>query len=414
MKPITAVLFGAGNRGTVYGDYALRHPEEIQFIAVADPDAERRAIFAKAHNIPADMCFNSWEDALAPGKIADCAFIATQDNNHYHPAMLALDKGYDLMLEKPIACTAKECDDIYKKSVETGHKVCICHVLRHTQFYGRVKQILNSGVLGQVTHILMRENVGIGHMSHSYVRGNWRREEDSNPMLLAKCCHDLDLLLWFAEEKCQSVSSFGTQTYFNEKNAPADAPARCLDGCPHAHDCYFYAPRLYHPNSWLSQIITPDVSKENLMRILKTSPYGRCVFHCDNTVVDHQTVSMNFADGMNATLIMSGFTPKIDREIYILGTKGELRGLFGAKQTITVTDFLSGNKTEYTIPLGEGGHGGGDEGLMHDFVRLMREPDFENSSDIYVSIQSHLLGYAAEHARHSQTVVDFESFCNTL
>lgn len=414
MKQLTAILCGAGNRGTVYGNYALAHGEDIRFVGVADPDPERRRIFAQDHNIPENMQFENWKEVLVQDKMADCLFICTQDNDHYHPAMLALEKGYNLMLEKPIACTAKQCYDIYRKSLENNLKVCICHVLRHTYFYDRVKQIVESGVLGRNTNIIMRENVGHLHISHSYVRGNWRREEDANPMLLAKSCHDLDLLLWFAQSECTKVSSFGQQTFFNEKNAPAGAPMRCIDGCPHAHDCPYYAPRVYTPDNWMTYVMTTDLSKENIANCLKTSKYGRCVFHCDNTVVDHQTVNMEFADGMQATLIMTGFTPETDREIYILGTKGELRGIFGKEQKITVRDFLTNNETTYTIPLGEAGHGGGDVGLMRDFVRIMREDDFENTSDISVSIKSHLLGYAAEYARHTNTVTDFAEFCKSL
>lgn len=418
MQPITAILFGAGNRGTVYGNYAAKHPEEICFVAVAEPDPARRAAFAAAHGIPEEKCFAHWQEALAAGKLADCAFVCTQDHDHFRPAMQALEQGYHLVLEKPIACTAKECDAIYQKSIAVKRKVCVCHVLRHTLFYHKVKQVLKSGVLGRVTDMLLRENVGHLHMSHSYVRGNWRRAEDSNPMLLAKCCHDLDLILWFAGAECTSVSSFGDQTYFNAANAPAGAPERCLEGCPHAHDCAFYAPRVYTPDNWMTRIMTMDTSKENILRTLQTSPYGRCVFHCDNTVVDHQSVQMQFADGMNATLMMSGFTPRTDREIYILGTKGELRGYFGEEvQYITVTDYLRGISTRYDIPAYSGdddSHGGGDTGLMQDFVRLLREPAGVNDSDIAVSIKSHLLGYAAEQARQQGTVVDFADFCSEL
>lgn len=417
MEPITAILLGAGNRGTVYGNYAARHKEEICFLAVAEPDPERRARFAETHQIPPERCYARWEDALATEKCADCAFICTQDSDHYQPALRALDLGYDLMLEKPIACTAGECRAIYEKARAVKRRVCVCHVLRHTLFYSRVKQVLDSGVLGRATDMLLRENVGYMHMAHSYVRGNWRRAEDSNPMLLAKCCHDLDLLLWFANTECRRVSSFGGQTYFNAANAPEGAPPRCLDGCPKAHSCPFYAPRIYTPDSWMTKIMTADTSKTNILHCLKTSPYGRCVFHCDNTVVDHQSVNMQFANGMQATLIMSGFTPETDREIYILGTKGELRGIFGEQQRITVRDYLTGTATVYDIPNYSGdddSHGGGDTGLMRDFVRLMRDPDYENASDISVSIQSHLLGYAAEHARESNTVVDVPALCKSL
>lgn len=417
MKTITALLLGAGNRGNAYGKYSLAHPEEIKFVAVAEPDDKKREIFAQKHGISKDNCFKNWNEALNRGKIADALFVCTQDNDHYNPAIKGLELGYDLMLEKPIACTAEECNEIYKKSLEVGRTVCVCHVLRHTGFYSQVKEIIESGVLGEQTSIVMRENVGNLHYSHSYVRGNWRRAEDSNPMLLAKCCHDLDLLLWFAGKECTAVSSFGSQMHFNEQHAPNGAPERCLDGCPHRSECCYYAPSVYTPDNWMSAIMTTDTSKENILKELKTSPYGRCVYHCDNTVVDHQTVSVEFEGGLTANLIMSGFTPYTDREIYIMGTKGELRGRFdelGKIQQITVKDFLTGKLTTYDIVRGNDDHGGGDTGLMRDFVRLINDREFKNTSDISVSIKSHILGYAAERARNENTVVDFNDYCKSL
>lgn len=417
MKTVTVLLLGAGNRGNAYGNYAIEHKEEIKFVAVAEPDAKRRKLFADKHGISEDMCFENWEEALKKGKIADALFVCTQDNDHFNPAIKGMELGYDLMLEKPIACTAEECDKIYKKSLELNKKISVCHVLRHTEFYSAVKEIIDSGVLGDMTSIIMRENVGNIHYSHSYARGNWRRAEDSNPMILAKCCHDLDLMLWFAGKECKKVSSFGSQMHFNAENAPAGAPLRCLDGCPHRSECCYYAPNIYVPGGHFTSIMTTETTKEGILKDLETSPYGRCVYKCDNTVVDHQVVNVEFDGGLTGTLIMSAFTPFTDREIYILGTKAELRGRFDKKGTIqglSVKDFLTGKETKYTFTRGNDDHGGGDTGHMRDFVKLMTDENFVNATDISVSIKSHILGYAAEESRNNNKVVDFKEFVKSL
>lgn len=410
MKKITAVVIGAGNRANCYAEYAKNCPEKLSFVAVADPDKNRATSFQQKYDIKDENVFGDWKDLLSKPKMADVAFICTQDNLHFEPAMKALDLGYNLLLEKPIAVSAEECKAIAKKARDKNLTVAVCHVLRYTKFYSKIKEIIDNKVLGDMTSIIMRENVGILHMSHSFVRGNWHKSEDSNPMLIAKCCHDLDLIYWFTGKHCKSVSSFGSLQYFKEENAPKGSPKRCLDGCPYMNECMFYAPRTYSENKWLSEIILTDTSSENITKYMKDSPYGKCVFHNDNNVVDHQVVNLSYENGLTVTLIMSGFTEKIDREIYIMGTKGELRADL-EDGYIKIIDFASGLTTEYKIApiIGRSGHGGGDMAMMNSFINSLAlgEKPLSNIED---SIESHLMGYAAEKARLDNTVINFEDF----
>ncbi|RLC55290.1 MAG: gfo/Idh/MocA family oxidoreductase, partial [Chloroflexota bacterium] len=244
-QPFTAILIGAGNRGhDAYGAYALRHPDEIRFVAVAEPHDIRRARFAQAHGIPPERQFHTWEDLLALGKIADAALICTLDRMHVEPTLAALEAGYDVLLEKPMATTVADCVRLVQTAERTGRLLQICHVLRYTPFFSILHDIVASGRLGDIITVEHRENVTFWHMAHSYVRGNWRNSRIESPMILAKCCHDMDILFWNLGP-VKRLSSFGSLIHYRAEKAPPGAPARCTDGCPHQAECPWSAPRLY-------------------------------------------------------------------------------------------------------------------------------------------------------------------------
>jgi len=237
-SPIHAILIGAGQRGAdVYGLYAQHHPDQICFAAVAEPDPARRARFAEQHQIPPQNQFESWEPLLAQPQFAQAAFVCTQDGQHTAPALAAMHAGYAVLLEKPMATTAEECIQLVRASEETGRPLHISHVLRYTKHFVKMREIIQSGALGQIVTVDHRENVSWWHMVHSYVRGNWRNSGESSPMILAKCCHDLDILLWLLDGHCVSLSSVGGLMHYRAENAPEGAPTRCLDGCPAADTC---------------------------------------------------------------------------------------------------------------------------------------------------------------------------------
>ena len=400
MPPITAILIGAGQRGTIYCHHALQHPDQLQIIGVAEPDATRRKDFQQAHGIADENCFDTWENVFTKEKWADVAIICTQDDMHYAPGMAAIDRGYDILLEKPISPSPQECEDMAKAAKEKNVKVVVCHVLRYTNFFSTIKRVIDSGEIGKVVTMVHNENVGDYHYSHSYVRGNWSKSETSSPMILAKSCHDADIMQWLIGKPCVRLSSFGSLTYFTGDNCPKDAPPRCTDGCK--ENCTYDARKLYlnNDNEWFRSVAVghANPTEEEVEQALKTGPYGRCVYQCDNNVVDHQVVSMEFEDGITAVFTMSAFTPEIYRSIKIMGTKGQIEAS-EIDNVVTVTDFVSRTGKEVALGWADGGHGGGDTGIMNSFIGYINGEASDAISEIGISAKNHMICFAAEESR---------------
>lgn len=464
-QPIEAVLIGAGQRGAdSYGPYALQPTEQMQgqprlrFVAVAEPDPLRRVRFARQHNLPPERQFASWEELLSRPQMGAAALVCTQDWQHTGPALAALRAGYHVLLEKPMATTPEECRLLVEASEQTGRQLHICHLLRYTIHFTKMREIIQSGVLGQVIDVAHRENVSFWHMAHSYVRGNWRSKAQSSPMILAKCCHDLDILLWLLDRNCLSLSSAGALTHFRPENAPAGAPARCLDGCPAREECPYYAPWIYQNmtafwrsfastargfsglavrghlrspgafralarfvppfqrvasySGWPLSVLTPDPSPENIERALREGPYGRCVYHCDNDVVDHQVVLMQFDGGATVTLTMQGHSHIEYRTTRVEGSRGRLLGQFGnGGSWVRVDDHRSGRHTRFdTSPADPVGHGGGDFALLAAFLESIQGKGETARSTARQALSSHLLAFAAEQARLEGSVLGPEHF----
>ena len=409
MKTITAVLIGAGLRGMdVYAAYALQNPGEIKFVAVAEPNETRRSMFCKAHNIPEENSFTSWQERLGRPRMADTAFICTQDRMHYKPTLEALEKGYHILLEKPMSNNMSECMEMERCAARNKRFISVCHVLRYSPFYAALKDIIAGGKIGDIMSIQQTENVAYWHQAHSFVRGNWRNAGESSPMILQKSCHDMDIISWLIDQKCTKVSSFGSLSHFKSSNAPEGSPKRCLDGCPVSGSCIYYAPGQYltGDTGWPTSAISNDLSLEGRTKALKEGPYGRCVYHCDNDVVDHQVVNLEFERGATASFTMCAFTADGGRTIKAMGTKGQIRGhmekneievhIFGEKQAeaYPVLNYeITGDSAAY-------GHGGGDYGLMKDFVRLVSSgSEADGLTSARASLQSHLMAFAAEISR---------------
>lgn len=451
MKTITAILIGAGQRGSeAYAPYALAHPDEIQFIAVAEPDPARRQAFAAAHHIPMDQQFESWEALLARPQLADAALVATQDWQHAAPALAALRAGYHVLLEKPMATRLEDCRALVQASRESGRQLHICHVLRYTRHIRLLRELVQSGAIGEVVDVDHRENVSFWHMAHSYVRGNWRSAAQTSPMILAKCCHDLDMLPWVLGSRPVTLASSGTLMHFTAEHAPAGAPARCTDGCPAAETCPYYAPHIYeelipfwysysetcpHPlerfltrqwidrpgwiqalkyvypplrqvteyRGWPLTVLALDPTRENIHQALLTGPYGRCVYHCDNDVVDHQVVQMLFANQATVTLTMHGHSHVEHRSTRIEGTRGRIQGVMGnGGSWLQVEEHRSRGRKKYDTSSQSGeGHSGGDTQLMKDFLASIGRGG--NPSEVLrgaeEALASHALAFAAEDAR---------------
>jgi predicted dehydrogenase len=412
--PIEAVMLGAGNRGLfAYGPQALRRPHEIRFTAVAEPDEGRRRRFAVEHGIPRERQFRSADELYARGRIADSLFNCSSDGEHLASTLPALALGYHVMLEKPMAATLDGSVELVRAAERSGSLLTVAHVLRYTAFFSELHRRLAWGALGDVITAEHRENVSYWHMAHSFVRGNWRSTRHCSPMILSKCCHDLDLLFWNLGPVAR-LGSFGALSHYRADRAPSGAPPRCTEGCPVEESCPFYAPRLYLTDNveWPVNAISEDLSLAARRRALETGPYGRCVYACDNDVVDHQTVSLELASGATAVLVMHGHSHEEQRTMRYDGTRGTLRGRFfkAMESGIEIHDHRTGRVEQLCPDPGDDAHGGGDAGLVQAFVRSVRREAEPGLTGARESLESHLLAFAAEEARSRGTVVDMTEF----
>lgn len=403
---ITFAVLGYGGRGKNYAMTAKSMPTKFKLTSVCEINKEKLAVAKLLHHLNDNMLFDSDEKFFEAGKLADYLFICTQDKDHYEHAMKALELGYDLLLEKPITPSIEETVKIEQRALELGRKIVVCHVLRYTAFYEKIKETMDSGILGDIIAVEMKENVGYWHQAHSFVRGDWANSKDSCPMILAKCCHDLDIAVYLTGSECERVSAIGKLHHFKPENAPAGSTLRCLDGCKAKKDCPYDCEKIYidglkkvprnaRKGAWPQSRVVPSgiVSVDALYKELKTGDFGRCVYHCDNDVVDYQVTQMLFKNGINCTLTMTAFSNIIDREIRVRGTKGELIGDMEEKILYYVEYGKKKKKISLAKVGGLSGHGGGDVGMMEGLA------NGNAKSTITESIQSHLMAAASEYSR---------------
>jgi len=400
-RPVTCVIIGHGGRGSTYSGFALQIPQEWKVVGVAEPLDYRRDACVAAHGIAKENVFTSWEHVFERPKLADVAVITTQDAMHLAPALAALDRGYDLLLEKPIAQSWEECRRIYRKVRTTGAIVAVCHVLRYAPYYVQLRHVVASGLIGDVVSVQHLEPIGDVHMSHSYVRGPWRNKAESTPMILSKSCHDLDVLRWWVGRPCTRVSAFGGLAKFRAAQAPAGAPPFCLDGCPEEATCHYHAARVYVREKLFSahHVVTPDRSPEGILAALRRGPFGRCVYRCDNDAPDHMVTNLEFEGGTTAAFSIEGCVSYQGRRTRVLGTKGDI---VGDERAMEVTLFEGGRTTWDVTQAADdlGGHGGGDVRMVRDLVQAVsqRRQDLIPTT-LQASLESHLMGFLAEESR---------------
>ncbi len=407
------VLLGAGQRGMVYARCA--HEKGCRITAIAEKDPVKREIARREFGVPAERCFADAAELLARPKMGEAAMIATMDRDHFGHAMPAMEKGYHLLLEKPISPIPEETLAIEEKARETGCRVVVCHVLRYSPFFREIKKQLDAGAIGRIVTVQHNENIGNYHMAHSFVRGNWRRSDTASPLIMQKSCHDLDLLVWLIGSGCRQTASFGSLTYFKPENAPAGSAARCAD-CSRRDTCRFSAYKAYLPvrGRWPATAVTEDQTEEGLLEAIRTGPYGRCVYRCDNNVCDHQVTVLEFDNGVTATFNLSGFTNRIARTLKIMGEDGELRASENTNE-IEITRFGANGVDRYETRViypdrAATGHGGGDGGIVEDFLALLEGRRAEAATDIRYSVESHMMACAAEEARLTGQVVNIADF----
>ena len=421
--PITFAIAGFGDRGSTYASMQKLFPDKMKVVAVADLNPQKVEKAQKLYDIPAENCFASAEEMLEQEKLADVLVVSTMDRQHVGHAIPGLRKGYNILLEKPVSPELDKCRELLEVAKGCPGKVIVCHVLRYTAFYNILKDLLDKGEIGQVVSICANENVAYWHQAHSFVRGNWRNSQETSPMILQKSCHDMDILRWLAGDRCLKIQSFGSLDHFRPENAPEGAAERCLDGCLCRERCLYDAERIYldgphcglrqGKDGWPNTVVAGGPpTEEKLYAALRTGPYGRCVYRCDNDVVDRQTVNMTFANGVCATFTMTAFTETCRRSIKLTGTEGEIEGDM-EKNTLLLRRFgeeervisLDGSKSEFA------GHGGGDAGLIEQFCRLIETGGTESLTGIDASVESHVMALAAEASRlrggETVTLADF-------
>jgi len=441
---LSCVVVGAGIRGReIYGRWIARHPKRARVVAVAEPNDARRHAMAREHNIPPARQFTDWRDLLSGPAIAAVCLITTQDHEHTAPALAAMDAGYRVVLEKPMATSAEECRQLTQRAEQTGTDLQVCHVLRYAPLFQRAHRAVAEGLIGRILHIEHSENVAYWHFAHSYVRGPWRRIDEASPLILAKSCHDLDILHWLVGSRFRSVSAFGSRVFFRPESAPEGAPERCTDGCPVAGSCLWYAPRLYRDGCplihsmayagssvvrlvgrvlqrvmrgrfyrWPATVVSDDSSAAAVMNALRTGPYGRCVFRCDNDQPDQLSLSLEFENGVTASMSIHGFSYLDGRWFRIDGSEGTLQGRFTfAGHELRLHRHGGGSRLLHREGLDPGGHSHADAALMESiFAPARGEERAGPRSSGAASLESHLAAFAAERSRTEGRVVSLDDF----
>ncbi len=422
--PITFAIAGFGDRGSTYASMQKLFPEKMKVTAVADLNPDKVEKARQLYNIPPENCFSSAEEMLAQGKLADVMVVSTMDRQHVGHAIPALKLGYNVLLEKPISPELSKCREILEVAKDCPGKIIVCHVLRYTVFYNTLKDLLSSGRIGDVVSICANENVAYWHQAHSFVRGNWRNSKETSPMILQKSCHDMDIFTWLTGKKCKAVSSFGSTRLFKKECAPAGATPYCLGGCKAKEHCIFDAEKIYvtnpktgiahHNGNWITSVLSVENTVESTYEALRSGPYGRCVYYCDNDVVDHQQTNLLMDDGSTISFTMCAFTESCYRYFKAMGTKGEIEADM-LSNVIRVREF--GKEEEITdvgaLASDLKGHGGGDSGIVADFLDMLlndREAT-ERTTTLENSMESHFMALAAEESRlNGGRLIDLEEF----
>jgi predicted dehydrogenase len=403
-KPVSVILIGAGHRGSNYADYARKSPGEMKIVAVADPNVYRLQRMARLHKISPANCFESWEQVFMADKFADAVIIATPDYLHSGPCLQALEKGYDVLLEKPIAPTEEECRQILAKAREVKRIVGVCHVLRYTPYFRELKKILEAKMIGEVISIQHLEPIEYIHMSHSYVRGLWRNSKTTTPIVLAKSSHDADIIRWLVNDPSDKIHCFGNLKWFKLENAPPGSTERCSDGCAVEGTCPYSALQIYYRDRKRLHVFDLPEDKTQwdkaIMKGLKTTDYGRCVYRMDNDQPDHLTLNILFKNGATAAFSMEAFVSYEGRRTRIMGSTGDI---YGDMENFTLTSFRTGKKLTWSMKTDS--HGGGDHPLVKDWVQAVGQQDPALlSSSIDVSVESHIMAFAAERSRLNETI----------
>lgn len=404
--PVRIVIFGAGNRASKYLRYILDNPDKVHLVGIVENNSLRCHRMARAAGVPEKACFSDWDSFFDARIEADAVLICLPENIHYEPAIKALQAGYNILLEKPIAPDEEQCRAIASEAASRGLIAGVCHVLRYHPYFKKIKEIVDSGRLGEIVNITHRASVGVDRTTHGFVRGQWNREKSTNPMFISKCCHDVDFIVWLTGSRARRVSSFGSLRHFRSENAPTGSASRCID-CSVEKDCPFSAVDLYrNRRDWISNFDVKDgeTLESVIERELAEGPQGRCVYHCDNDVVDHQIVSLEMDNDVTVNMSMDCFTLRDNRQTHICLTHGEI---YGDERRIEVYTFRGGLKEVYDFSRLEGKpyHAGADLRVVEDFINAVADSNHKILTDIADSLESHQICFDAEKSRRTSQMI---------
>jgi predicted dehydrogenase len=408
--PLRIAVIGAGVRGTGLSRKLSSSEFAAKVVAVAEPDEEKRNSFAKEFNLPKDNIFSGWENLTTQLDDCDAAIIATLDNQHTGPALACLNRGWHLLVEKPLADSFEKCLMIDKAREKADKVVAVCHTLRFMYGYRKVKQLLEDGTIGQLIHIAHFEAIGNLRFVHNYVRGRWAQEKNNTFLLLHKCCHDIDYINWLIKEPCVRVSSFGSLKFFTPQNAPAGSTNRCTDNCLVRDSCPYNAVRIYVDGpleEWPAKDICKVHTKDIHFDAIKNGPYGICAWRANNDVVDHQSVMMEFEGGTNATCTLSGYSATNGRRIRLQGSLGEM--LFDeAAGTISIKKFAENESEIIGVPSPLTYHPE-DKDILDNWISsiILSTSVTVNTRE---ALRTHAVVFASELSRKERRVVELAEF----
>ena len=408
-RPVSIVVIGTGNRANKYLEFVFNNPDKAKLVGIVELNNIRRNQVAAKFNLKEEQCYTDYDSFFVHPIVADAILICTPENKHFEPCMRAIHAGYHVLLEKPIAQTLEECVKIGEAAKQKGVMVNVCHVLHYHPYFLKLKEIVTSGKYGEIISIEHKSCVGIDRSTHGFVRGLYRKEEVTNPMLISKSCHDIDFLLWLTGTHCKKLMSFGSLKWFKKGNAPKGSAERCIH-CQIESNCPFSAVNLYHErHDWISNFDVPKgkTKEEVIEEQLASGPYGRCVYHCDNDVVDHQLVAMEMENEVTINFTMDIFTRKDRRETHIVMTEAEI---FGNEREIHIIPFRNGEELVYDFNdiAGTAFHAGSDLNLIAHFIEIVRTKQRDASTSIEKAIESHRICFEAERSRTENKLVLFD------
>ena len=407
MEKVKLAIIGTGLRGAyTYAPLIAKYKDKCEIVAFVENKKGRRDLFLEKYPVDKDMVFDNLNDFIAHDKLADAVIISHYDLLHYDTAQVLLVKGYDVLVETPVANSLDGLVHLKEYSLKNKDRLfMVAYNNRYSSFYTKLKEIVDDKKLGDLINISYNVDIGYQNFVHNYVRGNWRITSDTATIMLTNSCQDIDMMINLSKGKCQKVCCFSDLRIFNWENFNTKMSENCFR-CSEEESCPFSAKKIYlQEDKFINNSVHINPTKDNLEAILKQGPYGKCVFYCDNDVCDNLTSIFKFDNNVTANFNINAFTKESDKKIRLFFKEGEVEASFKQKE-IKIKSFL--NTDEKIIKIDQENT---DEKLFLDFIDRVKNKNYKSCiSDVGSVIESHVATFAAEFANVSETVVDVKLF----